>query len=415
MARLKTLLEIAYREVPYYRDLFQYSGLTPEKICARNELARLPVTTKAALRAGSPARVVRQGVARRAIPRCTSGSTGEPFAFSADRAGRDAWLGSYLLLRGWAGAPLGTSKLVITSEPHAIASVASSSRVTRLLRQAMFGERAIQRSGVMFSADELDDLVAQMLSRTPYMIWSFPSYLNRLADGLLKSGRALAQYPRVVVSYGETLTDAVRERISVAFRCRVVNHFSSWEVLHLAQTCPDNDSVMHVVGDRTITRVVDANGEDVLPGEVGRLVVTDLTNLVMPLINYDHGDRAVQGEPCRCGRGFATLASIDGRQSEVIKTADGRMVSPVTLGRHITFVCGALPYLTEYQAIQRALGQVTLRVVPTDRFDPPFRERLERGLEELLGPTVAVAIECVPRIEFEASGKRLIIKTTVEE
>ena len=53
------------------------------------------------------------------------------------------------------------------------------------------------------------------------------------------------------------------------------------------------------------------------------MVLTALANDVMPFINYDLGDWAIGGDPCPCGRGFPTLAAIEGRGGEMIETPDG--------------------------------------------------------------------------------------------
>src|SRR5215208_6883083 len=57
-ARLQPLLSHARSHVPYYRDVFERAGLQPADIRTTADLARLPITTKADLRASFPARVV---------------------------------------------------------------------------------------------------------------------------------------------------------------------------------------------------------------------------------------------------------------------------------------------------------------------------------------------------------------------
>ena len=130
----------------------------------------------------------------------------------------------------------------------------------------------------------------------------------------------------------------------------------------------------------------------------------------MPFINYVTGDRAVAGGPCPCGRGLPTLLQIEGRDSEVVRTRDGREISGVILGQFLAFVAGTIPYVEEYQAVQTAPGGVTLRVVPTSRFTVAFQHALERQLVDFLGPDMSVTVEPVDAIPLEPSGKRMIIK-----
>ena len=44
----------------------------------------------------------------------------------------------------------------------------------------------------------------------------------------------------MVITFAETLTATNAASIRRAFRCEVVNYYSSWEVPQMAQTCPDN-------------------------------------------------------------------------------------------------------------------------------------------------------------------------------
>jgi hypothetical protein len=106
-----------------------------------------------------------------------------------------------------------------------------------------------------------------------------------------------------------------------------------------------------------------------------------------------------------------TLARLEGRESEMIRTPEGREVSSGALGQLLTFVIGIIPYVWEYQAVQTTPDAVTLLVVPTSRFTPTFEATLKRGVEEFLGPKVTVTVEPVSAIPLETSGKRLIIRS----
>jgi phenylacetate-CoA ligase len=215
----------------------------------------------------------------------------------------------------------------------------------------------------------------------------------------------------VVMAVSETLTPVQETAIRSAFGCRVVNHYSTWEVPHMAQSCPDNPALLHVNSERVVLRVVGGDGGDVGPGERGRVVVTALANDVMPLINYDLGDWAIRGAPCPCGRGFPTLAAIEGRSGEMIETPEGRAITPAMLTNQLAFECGIVGFLSEYQAEQTGPDAVTLRVVPTPGFTTGMVETLREGLGRLVGPGVAVSVEIVDCIPWEPSGKRPIIKT----
>jgi phenylacetate-CoA ligase len=275
----------------------------------------------------------------------------------------------------------------------------------------VLGERVITVAGVDLTLDGLQACLDRFPRGRPYFIRANPSYVARLAVRLLEGGRALTRYPMVVMTGSETLMPVHETAIRAAFGCRIANHYSTWEVPHMAQSCPDNPTLLHVNSERVVLRVVGGDGRDVGPGERGRVIVTALTNDVMPLINYDLGDWAVAGAPCPCGRGFPTLAAIEGRSGEVIETPDGRAITPAMMTTQLALGCEVVRFLSEYQAEQTGSDAVTLRAVPASGFSTAMVGTLRDGLGRLVGPLVAVSVEIVDRIPAEPSGKRPIIKT----
>jgi phenylacetate-CoA ligase len=139
------------------------------------------------------------------------------------------------------------------------------------------------------------------------------------------------------------------------------------------------------------------------------VIITALTNDVMPFINYDLGDFAVAGGPCPCGRGLPTLGALEGRGGEMIFTPEGRAITAGLLTNHLTFGCRVVGSISEYQAEQTAPDAVTLRVVPMPGFTAEMAATVRESIGRLVGPRVAVSVELVDRIACEPSGKRPII------
>jgi phenylacetate-CoA ligase len=409
--QLRPLLAHAYANVPYYRDLFDRAGLGPNDLRSLPDLARLPLSSKADLRAGFPDRVLAANLpARRRLPASTSGSTGLPFEFYLDRAGVDRWLASYLLFWEWSGVPAGSPIGQVVISLRLTSQAASSARLAGAIR-SLLGIPLLALSGLHLTPDELQTEVTQLAAKTNYVIWGLPSYIARLGRDLLDRNIQLPRAPIAVISSGETLTAAEAATIRDGFRCRVVNHYSSFEVLHLAHTCPDVPDFMHVNSEHALVRIVREDGSVAAPGETGRVILTSLSNWVMPLINYDIGDWAVASESCPCGRGLPTLKSLEGRSVERIRAPSGKLITPTAVGWLLISVLKGLPHIAEYQAVQTAPDTLVLRIVPTSHWTADLAETFERGLEEHLGPGLRVTLETVDRIAPEPSGKRLVVKS----
>lgn len=410
LSRLRPLLEHAARHVPHYRD--SLDGVEPRAIKAVTDLARIPISTKGELRAGFPRLTTARNLPEsRRQPMMTSGSTGLPFEFYWDRSTLPILGGTDRFWLGWSRIAIWHTRIVIASPSYFYERIKPPRPLHALANRLVVGEHTENLPADQITTARFRALVERVTPRGPYFIRSYPGSLASLAAGLEKDGVPLASYPKAVVTLAETLTPANSARLREVFQCPVVNHYSAWEVPQIAHSCPHAPDLLHVNSERVIVRVVRPDGADAAPGETGRVVVTDLANYVMPFINYSSGDLAVAGARCACGRGMPILARLEGRESEMIRTPEGREVSSGALGQLLTFVIGIIPYVWEYQAVQTSPAAVTLRVVPTSRFTPAFQASLARGVEEFLGPSMSVTIEPVTTIPLETSGKRLIIKT----
>jgi len=77
--KFQRLIDHAYNHVPYYRELFDGAGICPKDIANREDVCKIPVTTKTDLR-NAGEKVFSSAYARNRLHRFqTSGSTGEPF------------------------------------------------------------------------------------------------------------------------------------------------------------------------------------------------------------------------------------------------------------------------------------------------------------------------------------------------
>jgi phenylacetate-CoA ligase len=412
--KLRALLAHAETNVPYYRTLFRQAGVQVQDLTTIDDLRHVPVTTKKDLRAAFPEGVVAGNLpASRRRRNATTGSTGMPFQFFNDGREVNGWLGSYLFFRQWAGVELWDTRVSIAEPGQFNRNPARLPRLAHLARRFLAGERYVPLHGAIFSAQAFFELACS-LRPGRYFIAAFPSYANRLATQLLELDLPLTAHPTTVITSAETLTEADAARIRRAFHCPVVNHYSTWEAPHIAQTCPDRPDRLHVQSERVILRVVREDGSDAAPGQEGRVLLTNLNNYVMPFVNYDLGDRAVAGSVCGCGRGFPTLDAILGRSAELLLMPDGRAISATGL----TYAIPSrkiIEYVSEYQAVQMAADTVVLRLVPTSRFNADFSRDIQRALEALFGAGVTVTVETVDRIPTEPSGKRLVIKSALTE
>jgi phenylacetate-CoA ligase len=78
--------------------------------------------------------------------------------------------------------------------------------------------------------------------------------------------------------------------------------------------------------EHCLCEILDDEGRECAFGETGRLIVTALNNLAMPLIRYDTGDLATAiAGACPCGRTLPAFGEIVGRYSRIAFLPEGTL------------------------------------------------------------------------------------------
>ena len=91
LRRLRRSLRHAYDNVPHYRRAFEAAGMHPDDLLRLEDLARLPFTTKADLRANYPYGLFAVPRERIARIHASSGTTGKPTVVGYTRRDLDDW------------------------------------------------------------------------------------------------------------------------------------------------------------------------------------------------------------------------------------------------------------------------------------------------------------------------------------
>jgi phenylacetate-CoA ligase len=207
---------------------------------------------------------------------------------------------------------------------------------------------------------------------------------------------------REVATLGEALDAGVREACEKSWKVKVVDAYSSQELGLIAAQCPDHPKQhYHVVAENVLLEVLNERGEPARPGEVGRMVLTDLHNFATPLIRYEIGDLAEMGSPCPCGRGLPMIARVLGRTRNMLVLPSGEQMCPRFTYEEFLF---KLP-IRQFQVIQENLETLAVRLV-ADRKLAPEEEKTVR--DTILAKTrhpFAIRIDYVTEIPRAASGK----------
>jgi phenylacetate-CoA ligase len=409
---LRRLLTHAHANVPYYRRLFEERGITPRDIDGAADLGKLPILGREQARDNVEGRTATAGAVVD-IRKSTSGTMGRPLVFGYERSSEHWRHAMKMRGYGWAGYHLGQRSLHFwgAGPPAGNKKPTLKARLTQL---KVKGDRAIRREHYIDCGrrgeHELDDVVSAIRREKPEVLVCYSQAVADLARHVV--ARGLRDWGVIPVICGaERLYPADRAVVEQAFGRAVFETYGCREVMLMATEC-DAHAGLHTSMETLVVEVVVREGGNgtsrpARPGELGEVVITDLTNHAMPFIRYANGDLAVPAEPgaCSCGRAHPRLASIEGRVTETLVDGSGARVNGLVFNVVIAHLAHAI---RQFQVVQHKDRSVTLRVAPTSTYDANVEAVLRQTWERYLRG-VKVGLELVPDIPVSPSGKRQVV------
>lgn len=307
----------------------------------------------------------------------TSGSTGEPVTIYKTEHNMVYWNAHVIRDHRWYGRDY-TGKM-------------SSVRATvrKLVEQApswggpaamLYGTGLAQ--GIPVSTD-IDQQIDLLVKFQPNIIIVHAGVLTGLIAEWERTGYPLTELKHIK-NVGDTVHDSLRDRVRNLTGLEIEDNYSSSEVGTIAIQCPAS-GLFHVMSENLIVEILDEAGNACSPGQVGRVVITDLQNAATPIIRYDIGDYAEVGVPCTCGRHLPTLKRILGRERGLFVRADGSRFWPTAGQRRIEEVV----VMRQWQMIQHSLTDIEYRMVT----DLPLTEEQLSKLTEIVNDNLGFTNE----------------------
>ncbi|HMQ06354.1 MAG TPA: hypothetical protein PKC30_03585 [Saprospiraceae bacterium] len=264
------------------------------------------------------------------------------------------------------------------------------------------------------STSNIRKMLQTMIERKIEFLLGYPTVMFDMAKEIsLHSGFNDHLKIKNLVSTSEMIDEDKRNFIQKVFGCQLIDRYSNEEVGLIAQQKSfGSEYIVNQYG--LFVEIVSLNNHmPVNSGEVGKVVVTDLNNDLIPIVRYDTGDLAVAGE--YLDDQLFTIKSIIGRTADKLFDSKGNPVSSLALGPAIYKPLAKGEILTHYQFIQKSLNTFLLKLkYSKDIFSVDKGIEIIDNLKKLLGADVKINIEFVDNIEMLPSGKRSIYINEME-
>jgi phenylacetate-coenzyme A ligase PaaK-like adenylate-forming protein len=263
------------------------------------------------------------------------------------------------------------------------------------------------------------DLVDRIAEFRPTHLTAYASVLHELARRTEEGELDLKPELQQVVNISERLLPEAREHYGKVFDAPILNDYAMGECLFLTNGCLTSGG-MHVNADWAILEVVDEDNRPVPDGEKGaKVLVTNLANVVQPIIRYEIGDIVTMAtEPCECGSNLPLIEKIDGRDSEMFWIGSEGELEPLPPAM-FEVALGELLDAREYQLVQEERNRFLVRVepLPGAKLDEARARKLmqeqlaEYGFEKQL----EIDVEVVDKLEPEGGDKFKRVVSKVDD
>lgn len=390
LSRLKVLADNAFSLVPAYREIYKGAGYELGGISTLEDFKKLPIMSKKILSAFDPSeRVVDPAYMSKAFTARTSGSSGARFTvYRHHDYSPEDHLQFLRFYNSCLTSPLKEDDWVylLHHAPLPFSSLLGKYRVFQLpdlLPETPLGEH--------------------LRYLKPRLMVVLPSYFPLILmhrDALLASG------VEAILTNSESSTRAERDYYSKAIGVPIFDEYSSEEIGFIATQCVEGK--YHVTEDSAYVEVINQDSQG-----FGSVICTDLMNMYMPMIRFDHGDIAHASErqqQCACGSHFSTLNEVNGRRDDAFRTREHTLVpSASILGALDEILLDGDQTLASFRIIQKSADTILLLThyvgLPCKSMADTLRE-LNARLSKLFGYPVILIHEEVVRLPENNSYKR---------
>lgn len=388
------LLDFAYNNNSFYRKRFDNAKVHPSEIRSPSDLVVIPILTKKEIKENMKEIISNGYRMEELLEFRTGGSTGKSLVLyiteecselrNACARRHDCWT-------GWRpGEPIGA----VWGNPKLPSTLKAKIRQWLLSPCIYLDTMNVNDAAVERFAREWKKARPTLLFGHAHSLYILANYVKRLGIDEIR--------PKGILSTSMMLMPHERKVIEGVFDTKVTDRYGCEEVSLIASECERHEG-MHLNIEHLYIEFLKENGFPASPGEMGRIIVTDLMNKAMPFIRYDVEDLAIHiQKECSCGRGLPLMDGVMGRTADFLVKKDRSRVAGISI---IENTLTSIQGIEQMQIIQNSVDFISVKIVPGDGYSIKSEKDIIEYFKNLFGNECAISLMHVDRIESEPSGK----------
>jgi len=310
--RLQNTVMHLYRNVPFYKQMFDEKGINPNSIKRVEDLPKIPFTYKSALRDEYPFGLLAKPKDTLQRLHCSSGTTGKPIVVGYSK--QDIEIFSEVVARSLVAAGCQPGMLMQNAYGYGLFTGGLGIH---------YGAEKMGMCVLPISGGGTDKQIMLMKDFQADVICATPSYASALAEELQR--RAI-DFNELNLKYAilgaEPWTETTRKQIEKGLGVDATNIYGLSEIIGpgvAQEDVEEQGSGSYIWEDHFYPEIVDKDTGEPLPyGEKGVLVFTTLTKDAMPILRYYTNDIASIYYDKSAKRTHIKMSNIEGRADDML-------------------------------------------------------------------------------------------------
>lgn len=382
--KLRRIIKHCYKNVPYYRELFDKLNLKPEDIQTKEDLNKLPFMDKYIVKENYDNLIAKNHSSFLCNVGTTSGTTGTPGRFLRDYYAIN--FENAALNRFWQNAGDKNFKRVTIRENV----VTPLSQDKPPFWEENWADKELIMSSYHLLQKNAQIYIDKIIEYNPKVMHTQPPTAYMLAKFFENINHNLNLI--AIFTSSENLSSHQREFIEKVFKCKIYDEYGQAERVAAIHQC--EKGTYHIVEDYSIVELIKEDNDTY------QICGTHLHNYAMPLLRYKTGDFILTKEnQCTCKKHFREIENIEGRTIYYILTPEHNKI--VNLG----VVTSEINSIIETQFVQETLNKLIINLVITDKFSLSDENKLIKNAKEYISPSMNVEIKRVDSIPRTSNGK----------
>ena len=309
--KLRKQVKHVYENVPYYRNLMEEKGLTPDDIQTIEDIKKLPFLSKADLRESYPYGLLAVPLNDCVRIHSTSGTTGKRVVAFYTQHDIDLW--EECCARAIVAAGGSEEDVVQVCYGYGLFTGGSGLHG---------GSHKVGCLTLPMSSGNTERQIQFMMDLNSTIICCTPSYAAFIGESLAERGYKPEDNKLKAGIFGaEPWTEEMRQSIQKSLGIKAYDIYGLTETSGpgVAFECEEQTG-MHINEDHFYAEIIDPKTGEVLPeGSKGELVFTSLDKEGFPLLRYRTKDICILSrKKCSCGRTHVKMTKPLGRSDDMM-------------------------------------------------------------------------------------------------